>query len=187
LALKKKYGLTEYATTGLDVYALCRTLAKIAHGYAVLRFGLDGFKPLLPYFIMGNYDRHRLYYVGGLLDTPPEAEKLHEIDIEHPTPETWRHVVVRIRLLAKYGTPIYRVVAGERLNPIAPLEVLLARANAPHTGQRSSAGDQTSPPIPAGLWDPNAPSSREAPEPKTARYVRAAVRLSGDFVKPLGK
>jgi hypothetical protein len=170
--LATKYRLNEFATTSLNVHALCRTLAKIAHAYAVAEMGIDGFVHLLPHLIVGSYDEWATYYIGNLSHAAPPGANLHEIAIEPPTAETWRYVVVRIRLFASVGAPIYRVVAGERLAPAKPLEVLLAEARAPHSLGTMPASRIT-PPIPTGPLGQAAPSSNAARGPLQKQWFRA--------------
>ena len=135
--------------------------------------GMAGFVPTLPHFIMGNYDSVRLYYVGGILTIPPAGTELHEIVIEETEDHQWQYVIVRIRLFSKYGAPVYRVVAGRRFNPKKPVGVLLAEANASRKTDKMTFADRPSSPIPEGLWDPSAPSFREAPDLKRSRWLRA--------------
>jgi hypothetical protein len=170
--LLMKYDLPRFASSSLDTFALCRTLAKIAHAYAIATFGMDNFIPVLPHFIMGNYDEYRVHYVGGHLDDEPPSSSLHEISIEEPTEEQWQYIVVRIRLFAIYGSPVYRVVAGRRLNPKKPLAILLEEANESRRTDRMTFANQPCSPIPEGLWDPSAPSYGEAPRPALRRFVR---------------
>jgi hypothetical protein len=173
--LEQKYDLPEFGTSSLDTFALCRSLAKMGHAFTVAIFGFDGFIPTLPNFIMGNYDAIRLYYVGGRLDNEPVSDDLHEIGIEQPDAIQWEYIVVRIRLFARYGGPVYRVVAGRRISPNKPAEVLLEEIIAGRKLDRTIFGYLSSPPIPEGLWDPNAPSSGAAPEQAQFRHVRAKV------------
>jgi hypothetical protein len=170
--LEQKYDLPEFGTSSLDTWALCRSLAKMGHAFAVAKFGMNGFVPTLPNFIMGDYDAIRLYYVGGSLADEPASEKLHEIGFETPDTIQWQYIVVRIRLFAKYGGPVYRIVAGKRIRPNKPAGVLLEEAIAGRNSDRMIFGYPSSPPIPEGLWDPNAPSSGAAPARGQARFVR---------------
>jgi hypothetical protein len=171
--LAKKYGLDVFVTTSLDVYALCKTLAKIAHAYAVAEMGIDRFTHMLPHYIVGGYDEWATYYVGGLPKSESAGSTLHEISIEAPTVETWRYVVVRIRLFANVGAPTYRVVAGERLNPTKPLDTLLAEAGVLRSAGKTPAALRIRPPIPVGPWDPAAPSSNAVRGPLRKQWFRA--------------
>ncbi len=92
----------------------CRMLAKIAHCEAVARFGLDGFVPILPHFILHGEVNMRWYLVGGLPflsppDTRPFAIGLYESVRSDP-----KLIIAYIRLFAHVGAPTYLVVAGEK-------------------------------------------------------------------------
>ena len=114
--LRWRYGLTDFGLPSLDTDALCRVLAKIAHSYAVAELGLGGFTPLLREFIRGEGgDRFR--YVGGEFKPGAPGAGLHEIGFEQGVTG---YLVVRIRLFASLGAPVYRVVVGLPLNPEAP-------------------------------------------------------------------
>ena len=176
--IKNKYGLSETATANLDFYAFCRILAKIAHGFAVLSLGMNGFIPILPNFIMGKHDIHMLHYVGGYSEIPPASANLHEIGIEDPTDRTWKHIVVTVRLFAQFGAPVYRIIAGDRINPKPPLGVLLAQASVLRNSQKNFSENPTSHPIPVGLWDPNVPSSSSIPVPNFQRWIRANMKVT---------
>lgn len=172
--LAKKYGLDVFATTSLDVFALCRTLGKIAHAYTVAELGIDGFVHMLPNYIVGqHYDEWASYYVGGLPRAEPSTSNLHEIEIEIPTGETWRYVVVRIRLFASVGAPTYRIVSGQRLAPTKPVDVLLGEAGVLRNLRRMPAALQIRPPIPLGPLDLAAPFANEARGPLQKQWFRA--------------
>lgn len=171
--LADRYGLAEFAIPSLDPYALCRMLAKIAHAYTVAELGLDGFVPLLPHLIVGPYEGWDRFYVGGLHDIEPAGESLHEIAVEPVTAETWRYVVVRIRLFASVPAPTYRVVSGFRLSSAKPAEVPPAVGGVPRSFDRTPAVEELAPPIPQGLWDPTAPSANVARGPFERVWFRA--------------
>ena len=107
------YEVMPEATT--RVREFCQMLAKIGHSFAVGELGLDAFRPfLLPHIIGQDLDdRHR--FIGSLPEDEVASNSLHELSITN----TRLHdlVVVRIRLLAKLGTPTYFVVVGRRNSP----------------------------------------------------------------------
>ena len=108
--LRWRYGLTDFGFPSLDTNALCRVLAKTAHSYAVAELGLGGFSPLLLPLILGDgADPGRYRYVGGQLHTSPPGTSLHEIGFEDGDAG---YLVVKIRLFASLGAPVYRVVVG---------------------------------------------------------------------------
>ncbi len=110
--LRWKYGLKEFGTSSLDSWALSRVLAKIAHSYAVAELGLEGFSALLAEPIREQAD-HIYNFVGGAQEYLPPSNHLHEIGFE-PTSSEHDYIVVRIRLFAFLGAPVYRVVVGTR-------------------------------------------------------------------------
>lgn len=177
LVLARKYNLTKFALSSLDTQALLVSLAKTAHAYLVAEKGLDGFIPLLPNLFLTprNHPWFR-YYIGGQLDAEPDGETLHEIAIETPTKENWRYYVVRVRFFSALGGPTYRIVAGERINPTKPEEVLLEEINALRNGQKMPVADPIVHPIPAGLWNLNTPFANEAPEPALKRFLRFSTK-----------
>src|SRR6266849_10676082 len=48
-------GTPRFTSPVLDTVQFCQLLAKIAHGYAVISFGLDRFKPVLTNFILRSF------------------------------------------------------------------------------------------------------------------------------------
>lgn len=174
--LAKKYNLYSFALSSLDTLALQLSLAKMAHAYLAAEVGLDHFIPLLPNAFSGRFNGWLRHYVGGVLEPYPDTPSLHEIGIEQPTNDAWRYWVVRIRLFARLGGPTYRIIAGERLSPTKPLEVLLAEVGGGRSSYRTPVGDPLGHPIPKGLLDPNAPSANEAPSPKLKRFLRFSTK-----------
>jgi hypothetical protein len=108
--LSRKYGIDDWSTPRVDQEAFNRVLAKVAHAYIVAEVGLGNFEAMLPSKILDNSDAPRRH-IGGGEYPPPASDNLHEMEIEPKNPgHDW--IIVRIRLLAYYGTPIYRVVSG---------------------------------------------------------------------------
>jgi hypothetical protein len=95
-----------------------RVLAKIAHSFTAAELGLGGFKPLLLDLIHARVVANAPELVGSEPATPPPAVGImHQMNfVPHD-----RLVVVRIRLFAsssingEHPTPVYLVVAGERI------------------------------------------------------------------------
>ncbi|KJC36494.1 hypothetical protein UP06_32820 [Bradyrhizobium sp. LTSP857] len=114
--LAAKYGIFgNPITPRVDQEAFNRVLAKIAHAYTVAELGLDNFEAVLPSRILDRTDALRRYVGGGAEYPPPASDNLHEVEIEPRSPDhDW--IIVRIRLLAYYATPIYRVVSGRWLD-----------------------------------------------------------------------
>ena len=97
-------------------------LAKIAHGYAVLRVGRGKFTPYLPEFILRKFERPEQYpacydLVGGYpkFAGASEPEELHLLGHSVVNKGGKGLLVVGIRLLANLAAPLYWVVAGEML------------------------------------------------------------------------
>ena len=183
--VREKYGITDIAHVSLDMYAQCRFLAKIAHGYAVRELGLDGFIPFLPNYILGDYDLWCFCYVGGTYagkkarKLEQKGEELHEISIEEPSASTWPFVMVRLRLFSCYGAPTFRIIAGYRLNPMPTLEVQLEAAKAGRANPTINSFPNI--PLPVGFYDPEVKVSGNIPKvPK--RYYRVAVKPKGETV-----
>lgn len=122
----------------MDFPQYFRFLAKIAHGFATLNLGIDGFEPVLPSLILGNSNINALKFVGGSLDVqaPDDSmDVLHTAGVRLAKEPTGEWVVVHLRLFCTMaerspegllGTPNYEIVAGraneltrERLRPTA--------------------------------------------------------------------
>jgi hypothetical protein len=69
-ALRPDQGL---AAAGIGPGDYGRQLAKIALGYAIAHFGIDGFKPLVRDFILGKNNDHFGHWIGGRGDADEEA------------------------------------------------------------------------------------------------------------------
>jgi hypothetical protein len=93
--------------------AYMRMLAKIAHCYAVAEFGLDNFTPLLVPIIRSQQVNAIDHFVGGFTTILPAVPGVHH-ELNHSTPiiHGVRYLMVRIRLFAHLGAPIYLIVAG---------------------------------------------------------------------------
>lgn len=106
------------------VNLIARMLAKIALGWAVLHFGIDGFHPLIRGFILGNDEPFSKWLMGstgpdkdGWLGRIPITEKkpetLHALSIRfYPRDLKSHYVIVGVQLFAFLGGPINEVVVG---------------------------------------------------------------------------
>ncbi|MEY9196599.1 hypothetical protein ABIA16_001715 [Sinorhizobium fredii] len=95
-------------------HAFYQLLAKIAHGMAVARYGIDGFEHTLRETILGTY-RLPGMWIGSdpdEIDERPTKGTLHQIKLRETRHPKGRCVVVYIRLFSAYETPNYYVVAG---------------------------------------------------------------------------
>jgi hypothetical protein len=93
-----------------QVGEFCQMLAKIGHSFAVGELGVDAFRPfLVPHIVrseLSDCDR----FIGGMREDEAASNELHELSIVNAANSNL--VVVRIRLLAKLGTPTYYAVVG---------------------------------------------------------------------------
>jgi hypothetical protein len=110
-----------------NLRTFARAIAKIAYCKAILKYGLDGFKPLaLPDLILGRYPIIP-YLVGSDRDEPPPPERagvLHAVTPTNVTIGRLKYMTARIRLFAHSGTdasgmPFYEVVTGIEGKPTA--------------------------------------------------------------------
>lgn len=91
-----------------DVGAFCRLLAKIGYAFAVAESGGKRFDSSVARYAIGGDVTGCFHYIGSRDDDEPAAPSLHDLDIVLD-PEGVL-LVVRIRLLARLGTPTYYVV-----------------------------------------------------------------------------
>lgn len=98
------------------VPAFCAMLAKIAHAYAAAELGLGAFHAELTTFIRALAPFNLFHWIGGEMEPPPATDAFHEIGIRLVRSYGSDYVVVRLRLFAYLGTPLYDVVVG-RLEP----------------------------------------------------------------------
>lgn len=137
--LARKYGLTQFATSSVDTLSVARSLAKIAHSFAVTTLGLDGFEPVLCNYIQGREDLSAGLYVGSWSEVPPAEDSGHQIQLSLEAASNGTlYLVASIRLFSWFGAPVYHVVVGTELadRPLAP--ALMAMS----TGSRR-IGDRT--------------------------------------------
>lgn len=94
-----------------EVDKFCQMIAKIAYSFAVGELGSEAFKPfVLPHILRKELDDTD-NFIGCSSITEKATKNLHEISIVERDDKNL--VVVRIRLLAKLGTPTYYVIAGK--------------------------------------------------------------------------
>jgi hypothetical protein len=93
-----------------QVSECCQMLAKIGHAFAVAELGIDSFHPfLIPHIIrseLSDCDK----FIGGRGEDEVVSSELHELSLVGGPDHEF--VVVRIRLLARLGTPTYFLVVG---------------------------------------------------------------------------
>ncbi len=103
-----------------NLNAFARGLAKIAYCNAVMKYGLDGFKPLVtPNIILGRYP-NIAYFVGSdpTLPSPPYRRGVqHSVGLGSITYPHTNYLTATIRLFADSGAqnrgmPFYTVIYG---------------------------------------------------------------------------
>jgi hypothetical protein len=140
--LREKYGVAHWATQSLDMRYFCRMLAKIGHAFAVFELGVDGFTPMLTDIIRDpdRSSRAAIGFIGGLHPAPPAPRSLHEMKVGRATIAGGpTFVVVRLRLFAQFGAPVYSVVVGVPPgDPVPDLPAALAEVREPRNFYRIS-------------------------------------------------
>jgi hypothetical protein len=98
-----------------------KLIAKIAHGYATYRYGIDGFDPFLTDFIRGQNFSNPSFLIGGEFGPipPPIKGTWHIKSSRLPAGNL---VLVRVRLFAHLGAPVYVAVVGKHKPDSARLE-----------------------------------------------------------------
>ncbi len=108
-------GLPHQVSVELNHSMFFRMIAKIAHGFAVAAYGVDGFTPLLAETIRrgGGIES---YYVGGLgIGSKLEAtSSLHEVTSRTIVKDGKAFLVATVSLFARIGYPPHQAVFGER-------------------------------------------------------------------------
>jgi len=94
-----------------------RMLAKIAHCYAIARFGSDSFEPMLPALILGRIDWGPLFVGGDASAEPPDqADVLHDVfRMDCRRGDGPEYLGLAVRLFAMMGMPRYHVIVGRCL------------------------------------------------------------------------
>ncbi len=95
-----------------EVSAFCAVLAKIALSYIAAETGLLIPGSKLARLALGEDMGNCLHYIGSLAADEPPSTSLHELSLGSSAGTD--SVVVRIRLLAKLGTPTYFVVLPKK-------------------------------------------------------------------------
>ncbi len=86
-------------------------MGKIAHSFTVAELGYDNFEPLLLRLIVKNELSDCDSFIGSLEQDEPQSNQLHEISLGSSSKG---YIIVRVRLLAKLGSPTYFVVVGKK-------------------------------------------------------------------------
>ncbi len=115
--------LSQCGQINLSIFA--RVLAKIAHSFAVLRLGVDGFEPFLQKTILTEGTRV-FRFVGGVNEiippTEPPGPNIHKLDLKLIEHDGKPLVIASVRLFSNWqthlrghpngGTPEYHVIVG---------------------------------------------------------------------------
>lgn len=89
-----------------------KLMAKIAHGFAVYRYGIDGFEPFLTDFIRGKDFPHPSFFIDGDWGPIPPATP-HPWHIRSSIAPYGNLILVRLRIFAMLGAPVYLVIVGK--------------------------------------------------------------------------
>lgn len=99
--------------------AFMRLFAKIGHGVAVARYGINAFNPILPDYILGR--NACLSHVVGCSSSPTDMilpenpdlkNRVHAFQIGIFSVGDTHYVLIRIQLFRPSEFPIYEVIAG---------------------------------------------------------------------------
>jgi len=113
--LAARLGVAEIMPTATaDAEPFFRMLAKIAHAFTVAELGSVAFTPFLASLITGGSADEAVQYVGGIERTAGPSGALHQAWIADYPPDP-SLITVRIRVLARLGTPTYVVAVGRRM------------------------------------------------------------------------
>lgn len=95
----------------VDLEAVTRMIAKIAHSYAAAERPGD-FRPLLPGIILGT-DRHIPYLVGGAEENYWDGKSLHSLTLHERKLDQATALTVTVELFAALHSPVtYEAVVG---------------------------------------------------------------------------
>lgn len=108
--VREKYKVHSVSPPRLGAHHLFRMLAKIAHSFAVIHFGLGKLDYVLRPLILDN-EQDPLWFIGCDPLEPP-IDQLHQLDLQYHELGGGLIITTRIRLFARYGAPIYRVIVG---------------------------------------------------------------------------
>jgi len=100
-----------------------KLIAKMAHGLAVFRYGVDGFDPFLTDLILGKDFQHPFYFIGTEDNIPPKDPlpwnaNIHLLTTTKTISGTILRagdhlIVVRVRIFADLGAPVYKAIVGK--------------------------------------------------------------------------
>lgn len=116
----ERFGRKGFAPHIVDLLAFTKFLAKIAHSYAMAKHP-SHFDPVLPRYILSEHPQdaempeNAYEYIGGEMDPYARSQSLHELALIFCKSDqcTTMMALVKIRLFAVHGGPIYYVIVGE--------------------------------------------------------------------------
>lgn len=114
-----------------EVSAFCSLLAKIALSYIVADTGVSAQRSRLANIALGEDMSNCLHYIGSVATDEPPSDSLHELSLAHHA--RTGSILVRLRLLAKLGTPTYFVV-------LPPTPAIAEAGPNPSSQRTASAG-----------------------------------------------
>jgi hypothetical protein len=102
-------------STDVHLGVLAKSFSKIAHGYAVAKYGYDGFDHFLPDLILGKKDNAAdLFGNCAQLDLSiGDGKDMHEIFLVPVFIEGETLLVAQVQLFARYHAPTFQVVVGK--------------------------------------------------------------------------
>lgn len=104
----KVYGIMPESKAHIEEF--CQMLAKIGYSYAIAELGYGKFEPLLLGHIVDKELSNCADFIGSFDKEEYPSKNLHELSLYQ---DNSNHIFVRIRLLARLGTPTYYVVVGK--------------------------------------------------------------------------
>jgi hypothetical protein len=105
----------------IDPFVQLKLIAKIAHGFAVYRYGLDGFAPYLTDFIRGKEFSDPNFFIGNEFG-PPQPPIKSPWHVKSSILTHGQIILVRVRLFANIGSPTYVAAVGQHLPDSARLK-----------------------------------------------------------------
>lgn len=117
-------GNLTFAPVTFHIPSFARLCAKIAHGFAVAEFGIDGFEAWLPSYILGT-DRRFGHVLGSSHEQQRSDPIANALNWSAYETAAWNLLAVHIHLFPSMGQPPITVVVGSM--SISQYEGLRAR------------------------------------------------------------
>lgn len=125
-ALRERYGITSWASNGMDSVSFARMLAKIAHGFAVATLGAESFVPFLPDLILNDRGMEFLRFIGSMESFGELAagDIIHQFTMLREAAGDRRYLTCHLRLFHSFGAPAYRIVVGQLIADFDPIALI---------------------------------------------------------------